>query len=106
MYSRNLKPPCIRHGSSLSEAMRLQMSFSLARTGVPLNLAKLPSTGAPFRAEAIHDHGYLLISRILVTKGPRNSFVVNPNRLTVTVAPPKPFSGKAEFQICPARSSL
>lgn len=76
----------------------------LVRSGVTLSLANLPSAGVPYRAEAIDEHGYLLIIRILVAKGPADSLVLGPNN-TATVSPPKPFSGEAEYHGCSSRSS-
>jgi hypothetical protein len=75
---------------------------SLVRSGVPLNLAKLPAKGVPFRAEALHLQGDLLIWRILVAKGDSTSFVTGPPK-SATVTPPKPFSGKGEYHGCPTR---
>lgn len=76
---------------------------SLVRTGVPLNLAKLPSAGVPFRAESIQEYGRWVVSRLLVAKGSADSLVEGPNK-SATVTPPKPFSGKGEFHGCAARS--
>lgn len=78
---------------------------SLARSGVPLNLAKLPSGGVPFRAESMEERGDLLIIRLLVAKGTSDSFLVGPNN-SATVTPPKPFSGNAAYRGCAERSSL
>jgi hypothetical protein len=78
---------------------------SLVRSGVPLNLAKLPSTGVPFRAESIQEYGRLAVIRLLVAKGSKRSFVVDSNQ-NVTVMPPTPFSGEAEYRRCAPRSTL
>lgn len=78
----------------------------LIRTGVPLKLAKLPSSGVPFRAEAIDEYGDLLVIRLLVAKGNKDSFSVGLDGTSAIVAPPKPFSGSAEYQRCARRSSL
>lgn len=77
---------------------------SLVHTGVPLNLAKLSSTGVPFRAESIQEYGGLVISRLLVAKGGEDSFVEDPNKSAI-LTPPKPFSGKGEYHGCPTRST-
>lgn len=76
---------------------------SLVRSGVPLNLAKLPAKGVPFRAEVFHEQGALLISRILVAKGAITSLVTGPHKSAI-VTPPEPFSGKGEYHGCPTRS--
>jgi hypothetical protein len=72
---------------------------------VSLNLAKLSSTGVPFRVEAIQEYGRLAIIRLLVAKGAEDSFVVEGLSQSATVVPPKPFSGKGEYNGCPTRSS-
>jgi hypothetical protein len=77
---------------------------SLVRDGVPLNLAKLPTGGVPFRAEAVQGRGFLLIIRLLVAKGTHTSFVKGPNK-SATVTPPKPFSGNGEYHGCATRST-
>jgi hypothetical protein len=72
---------------------------SLVRSGVPLNLAKLPSTGVPFRAESIQEYGRLAIVRLLVARGSKDRFMVDANQ-KVTVVPPRPFSGRVEYDRC------
>jgi hypothetical protein len=72
---------------------------SLVRGGVPLNLVKLPPRGVPFRTEVFQERGLVLIIRILVAKGKNGSFVTGPSN-SVTVTPPKPFSGKGEYNGC------
>lgn len=78
---------------------------SLVRSGVSLDLAKLPSTGIPFRAESIQDYGKLVIIRLLVAKGSVDSLMVDGDQ-NVTVAPPSPFSGHVEYRRCAPRSTL
>ena len=78
---------------------------SLVRSGVPLNLAKLPPEGVPFRAESIQEYGRLAIVRLLVAKGSKDSFVVGDDQ-KVTVVPPRPFSGRVEYDRCAPRSGL
>lgn len=78
---------------------------SLVRSGVSLNLSKLPSTGVPFRAESIQEYGRLAIIRLLVAKGPIDSLTVDADQ-NVTVAPPRPFSGQVEYRRCASRSNL
>jgi hypothetical protein len=78
---------------------------SLVRSGVSLNLAKLPSTGVPFRAESIQEYGRLAIIRLLVAKGSVGSFSVDADQ-DVTVVPPRPFSGQVEYRRCASRSNL
>jgi hypothetical protein len=73
---------------------------SLTRSGVRLNLAKLPSRGVPFRAEAIQERGFLLILRVLVAKGNNASFFVEGLNKSATVMPPKPFLGEGEYHGC------
>lgn len=76
---------------------------SLVRSGVSLNLAKLPPTGVPFRAESIQEYGRVVVMRLLVAKGPRTSLVTGPHKSAI-VTPPEPFSGKGEYNGCPTRS--
>ena len=80
---------------------------ALVRGGVSLNLATLPRTGVPFRAESIQEisRGRVVIIRLLVAKGPWDSLMIDANQ-NVTVTPPSPFSGKVVYRRCAPRSSM
>jgi hypothetical protein len=74
----------------------------LLQLDVPLNLSRLPRKGVPYSAEVfeIRMRARLMITRVLVARGPADSFSVAASGNEATVKPPKPFSGEAEYRLC------
>ena len=58
--------------------------------------------GVPFSAEESELRGLLLIDRIVIAKGGKNSFIVDQGGQTARIEPPRPFEGMAMLNDCPA----